>query len=471
MTQEDNRPNIVFFFTDDQRFDTIAALGNSDIHTPNMDMLVENGLSFTHALIPGGTVGAVCMPSRAMLNTGRGLFQLENSGETIPKNHSLLGETLKQNGYETCGIGKWHNGCSSYGRSFTCGGKIFFGGMADHWNVPVCNFDPDACYEKNTHNFILDPFSNNICRKMICDTIHPGKHSTDLIADEALLNLEKLYSSPSPFYMYISFLAPHDPRSMPEKFLSMYDPDKITLPENFKPEHPFDNGSLRIRDELLAPFPRTGKNTKQQLAEYYAMISHLDFQIGRIIEDLKKAGKYKNTIFILAGDNGLALGQHGLFGKQNCYEHSIRVPLIFAGPGIPRGKKSKAPIYLANIFPTICDILDIPIPENVTMDSFKTVIDNPKENIYNVTYHAYENLQRAVREKSYKLIEYVINGKHTQTQLFDLENDPHETNDISDQPGYAEKLAQMRKTLRALSISSEDIDTKWGKSFWKAIKY
>src|SRR5210317_1243328 len=131
-----SKPNVLFFFTDDQRFDTIAALGHPVVKTPNIDKLVNRGTTFTHAHIPCGTSGAVCMPSRAMLNTGRTLYHLQGAGQKIPDDHVLMGEMFQQNGYRTFGTGKWHNSRPSYARSFTDGGEIFFGGMYDHWNVP-----------------------------------------------------------------------------------------------------------------------------------------------------------------------------------------------------------------------------------------------------------------------------------------------------------------------------------------------
>ena len=151
--------------------------------------------------------------------------------------------------------------------------------------------------------------------------------------------------------MYVSLMAPHDPRTMPKEFLEMYDPEEIKLPENFLTEHPIDTGALRVRDELLAAFPREPNEIKRHIAEYYAMISHLDHAFGRLLTALQEQGKLDNTIIVFAGDNGLALGQHGLMGKQNLYDHSVRVPLIFAGPGIPEGEQRNSPVYLLDIFP------------------------------------------------------------------------------------------------------------------------
>jgi arylsulfatase A-like enzyme len=337
---EAERPNILFFFTDDQRFDTICALGNDEIHTPNMDALVERGTTYTDAYIMGGSSGAVCMPSRAMLMTGRTVYHLEGQGQSIPDEHVMLGEVLRDAGYTTWGTGKWHNGPRSYARSFSAGAEIFFGGMDDHWNVPACDFDPAGRYDA-VYPVCRNPFHSNEVHRRHCDHISFGKHSSELFSDAAIGFLES-YDSSAPFFMYISYMAPHDPRTMPREYLEMYDPAQIALPPNYMPEHPFDNGDLETRDEKLAPWPRTSEEIRRHIAEYYAMITHLDAQIGRVLKALQETGYAEDTIIVLAGDNGLAIGRHGLMGKQNLYDHSIHVPLIMAGPGVPKGLKSDA---------------------------------------------------------------------------------------------------------------------------------
>jgi len=225
-----DRPNILFFFTDDQRFDTINALGNQQIHTPNLDQLVASGTTFTHAHIPGGTCGAVCMPSRAMVHTGRTLFHIDREGQEIPAEHVTLGEWCRQAGYTSFGTGKWHNGKSAYARSFNCGDEIFFDGMGDHWNVPAYCFDPTGTYKPRCP-WVPDPKTSNSLKYRNGDHITAGKHSTDLFVDAATRWL-RTRNDTHPFFMYVALMAPHDPRTMPERFLEMYDPTKIDLPAN-----------------------------------------------------------------------------------------------------------------------------------------------------------------------------------------------------------------------------------------------
>ena len=454
------RPNILFFLADDQRFDTIGALGNRQILTPNLDRLVARGTVFTHAHIAGGTCPAVCMPSRAMLHSGRTLFRLAGEGQEIPAAHAILGESLRQTGYVTFGTGKWHNGRASYARSFSCGAEIFFGGMGDHWNVPAYDFDLSGRYAA-TCPFVPQPETSNALAYRACNHITAGKHSTDLFVDAARQFLRERDGA-RPFFMYVSLMAPHDPRTMPEKYLRLYDPARIELPGNFMPEHPLDTGALRVRDELLAPLPRTPHDIRRHIAEYYAMISHLDDGLGRLAAALREAGELDNTIIVFSGDNGLALGQHGLMGKQNLYDHSVRVPLIFSGPGIPQGARSRALVYLSDIFPTLCELAGLDTPESVEGKSLASCFTDPKCRLRDTLYLAYGNSIRGVRNERYKLIEYACGA----SQLFDLAQDPLETQNLAAGAAVNETVSAMRRTLCRLADEWGDAQHSTGHEFW-----
>lgn len=457
------RPNVLFLFTDDQRFDTIGALGNPAVRTPNFDRLAARGVAFTHAHIPGGTSGAVCMPSRAMLHTGRSLFHITEAGQRIDPAHTTLGEAFQGAGYRTAGFGKWHNGKASFARSFTDGDEIFFGGMCDHWNVPAYHFDPEGRYDA-TLKSCPDPMRSNMVRERGCDHIHAGRHSSELLADAAIAFLDR--AGDDPFLAYVAFLAPHDPRTMPQTFRELHDPETIELPPNFMPGHPFNNGALHIRDEELAAFPRDPDEVRRHIAEYYGMISHLDAQIGRILDALDASGKRDNTIVVLAGDNGLAVGQHGLMGKQSNYEHSIRVPLIFAGPGVPANQRRDAYVYLFDVYPTLCELCGIEPPGSVEGTSLVKAIDDPAETVRKTLFAAYCGQQRSVKDRRYKLIEYVVDGRHTRTQLFDLQQDPWERENLADTPDHAPTRRRLSAEMARWRDLWDDARTPWGEAFW-----
>ena len=435
------RPNVLFFFTDDQRFDTIGALGNAEIHTPHLDRLVERGTTFRNGYIMGGTSGAVCMPSRAMLHSGRTLFHIDREGQDIPREHTMLGECLQAAGYTTFGTGKWHNGRAAFARSFTCGGQIFFGGMSDHFKVPLNAFDPAGEYPKERIHF------------------EEKRHSSDLFSG-AVIDFLQHYDGDAPFFAYLSFTAPHDPRDTHPKFHALYDPSSLGLPASFLPEHPFDNGELRIRDEMLAPFPRTPEAIRQHTADYYAMISHIDAAIGRVLATLRATGHEDDTLIVFAGDNGLAVGRHGLMGKQSVYDHSVHVPLIFAGPGVPRGETRDAFAYLIDIYPTLCGLLGLDVPATVEGKSLCPAFESSGETIRDTLFFAYKGLHRGLRGRRHKLIEYNVEGTRT-TQLFDLAADPHETRDLADDAEQADTVARLREALRRWQRELDDESGAW----------
>lgn len=434
-TKESGKPlNVLFLFADDQRFSTINALNNREIITPALEQLSENSVVFNNAYIMGAMNAAVCAPSRAMLMTGRNMFQIDPRGQNIDVAHKTMPEALKANGYFTFGTGKWHNGKASYGRGFSSGAKILFNGMTgSQYKLPLFEFDSTGKYSDD-HRYML----NDI-------------HSSEVYAGAAIEFLQN-YKEDKPFFMYVSFQAPHDPRQAPEKYLEMYDTANISLPPNFLLQHPFDNGELDVRDEMLAGFPRQSSEIKKHIRAYYAMITHLDHQVGRIIEALKASGEFDNTIIVFAGDNGLALGQHGLMGKQSLYEHSIKVPLFISGPDLPK-KQVEDLIYLNDLYPTLLSLLNIKIPESVTGYSYKEAIENMGKGKRSSAIFAYKNFQRAYRKGDWKLIAYNVRGeKHN--QLFNLKEDPWETNNL-----YLEKDSianAMERELQDALMSSGD---------------
>lgn len=422
----EGRPDILLILTDDQRHDAIGAFSHGAVRTPNMDRLAASGTVFSRCYIMGSTRPAVCMPSRAMLMTGRHLYSLENDGGNIPDDQITLPEYLQRQGYTTFGTGKWHNGPESYARSFSAGGAIFFGGMCDHDRVPVHEFDPTGQYPPG--------------KRRIATT-----YSSELFTDTAIRFLDQ-YQEDAPLFMYVSYTAPHDPRMAPKPYADLYPPEDIKLPPNVYPEHPFDNGELKIRDELLAPFPRTPAMMREQITAYYAMISHLDVHLGRLLSAWERRDRSRQGVIVFGGDNGLAVGQHGLLGKQNLYEHSTRVPLIIAGAGVPAGQKRDGLCYLHDIFPTLTDWIGLVEPDTVESRSLKPMLLDPQQRAREDVFLAYREVQRGLSDGAFKLIEYDVNGQRT-TQLFDLRADPWETHDLAGEESYAARIREMRERL------------------------
>ncbi len=418
---EIEKPNILFLFTDDQRADTIAALGNGNIHTPNLDRLVAQGTTFTRAYCMGAQQGAVCVPSRAMLMSGRTLFRVKENlaGQTT------WPEMFAKAGYTTFITGKWHNGGESLLRTFSQGRALFLGGMGNPYKLPLQDISATHTFENKRQS---------------------DGHAVKIFADTAV-DFLKQQKGAQPFLCYVAFNAPHDPRVAPQQFHERYNAAKPPVPANFLPQHPFNNGALTIRDEALAPWPRTPEIVRQHLADYYASIEFLDEQIGRILTALAESGQTKRTIIVFSSDHGLAIGSHGLFGKQNLYDHSMHAPLIYSGPGIPRGKRADALCYLLDIFPTLGELTGVTPPEGSEGRSLAQVIAGhaekpPRESLLT----AYTDVQRAVRDDRWKLIVY---PKVNKTQLFDLHADPAEMHDLAADPEHAEDVKRLTALLKS----------------------
>jgi arylsulfatase A-like enzyme len=224
----------------------------------------------------------------------------------------------------------------------------------------------------------------------------------------------------------------------------MYDPEKIPLPATFLPQHPFNNGEMTVRDEALLPWPRDPNKVRAMIAEYYRYISYLDCEIGRILDALDNSPHAANTIVVFAADSGVARGSHGLIGKQNCYEHSLRVPLVIAGPKVPKGRRTAAMCYLFDVLPTLGKLCGVAAPAGSEGAEFTATIRDPAHAARPHLVFAYKGVQRAVRDDRWKLIRYPQVDK---TQLFDLESDPEEVTDLAGKPEYTAKAKELRGLL------------------------
>jgi len=415
------RPNVLFILSDDQRFDTIHALGNSEIQTPNLDKLVERGFVFKNAYCQGGMVAAICSPSRSMLMTGLSIFHTPEWDDRKFTGPTLGGEFTRA-GYATLYAGKKSN-------SFLTGNEAF----------AKCIYTDDKLIETEK------PDENSIAAQQ-----------PKLMADAAIEFLQADHGD-KPTFVFLAPHYPHDPRVAPKKFNDLYDPAKISLPPNFMPQHPFDNGDMNVRDEQLAKLPRDPDEMKRHIADYYASISWLDDQVGRVLDDLKQRGQLENTIVIYTSDQGLAVGgRHGLMGKQNLYEE-FKSPLIIAGPGVPHDS-SDALVYLFDLFPTLCGMAKIDIPPICEGINLQYVMKGEGAGTRDVLFGAYKDVQRMVRDERWKMISY---PKINRYQLFDLKNDPWEIHDLSADPAQQDQLAAMKKKLVREQLYWQDPLHRW----------
>ena len=417
------KPNILFLFADDQSYDTVGELGLTDIETPNLDRLMKQGTSFARAYNMGSWSGAVCIASRHMLNTGRFIWQAEaasKQAEEERKKGRFWSENMKEAGYKTYFTGKWH----VRAKAELCFdvATMVRGGMPNQtpegYHRPLPDgTDPWSPYDPKFEGFWKG-----------------GKHWSEVVADETLkfLSEAKSHVGKKPFFAYISFNAPHDPRQSPKSFIDRYPLTRIKIPKNFLPQYPFRDQIKcphKLRDESLAPMPRTKNAIKVHLQEYYAIITHMDEQIGRILEELEKSGLADNTYVFYSSDHGLAVGQHGFLGKQNLYEHSTRVPFIVKGPGIPEGKTVRNPIYLQDAMASSLALAGVAKPNHVDFHNILPLAKGESvKSPYSSIYGAFLDAQRSITHKDLKLIAYPAISEF---RVYDLGSDPLERNDLS----------------------------------------
>ncbi len=415
------KPNVLFFFTDDQRADAVGALGNPNVKTPYMDRLIRDGFLFDQAYCQGAMTQAVCLPTRSMLLSGKSLFRAPRSldrGMTLPV-------AFRKSGYKTFMTGKWHNGAQSLIDGFNEAEKIFLGGASGtHYRVRM----------NRLKNGQMEPI----------DSI--DRFATDIFSDEVIGFLKRHKKSDPPFFCYVPFTAPHSPFTPPEGFQNLYSPSEIVLPPNIQTGNPRGQaaGSRQRRGRGRGRGPQTRESIQENYALYYAMITNLDHHIGRILNTLKETGQEKNTIVLLANDHGLAMNSHGMGGKANSYEESSKVFISISGPGIPSGQKSSALVYLYDLFPTLCDLTGIPTPNGLEGHSLNGIIHGKEETIREYLFTAYLDTQRSIRDSKYKILHHM---KENKVELFDLKSDPHETKDLSLKPELQSKLIELTEAL------------------------
>jgi choline-sulfatase len=444
------RPNVLFLLADDQAFDTLHALGNDEIETPNLDRLVHRGTTFRRAYNQGGWSGAICVASRTMLTTGRFLW---HAHELNPQKELEAGRfwpaRMRGAGYETYFTGKWHIQAQVQ-QAFDHAEHVR-GGMPNQspqgYNRPLAGL-PDTWkpWDKSRGGFWQG-----------------GQHWSEVVADDAIgfLRHAKESDNGKPFFMYVAFNAPHDPRQSPKEFVEKYPLEKIAVPKSFVPEYPFKEqmgAGKSLRDEQLAPFPRTEHAVQVHRQEYYASITHLDAQIGRILDALDASGQAENTHIIFTADHGLAVGRHGLMGKQNMFEHSIRVPLVLAGPGIPAGETVAARVYMQDVMPTTLELAGAPVPEWVEFQSLLPLIEGARDRQYEAIYGAYLKSQRQLTQGDHKLILYPTAPA---ALLYNMTEDPQELHNLADDPRHRETLRQLfAKLLEQQKRTGDTLDLR-----------
>ena len=425
-SRKNTKKNVLFLFTDDQRYDAIRALGNPNIITPNLDKLVKRSFVFENAYCFGGNHGAVCIPARNMMMSGKVFFRFEQDARRCRK----AGIKRRRSALYT--TPEW----PSFPKSMKAAGyETYFYEKSGSANNPDVRKQFD--HAKDAH---------------MVNLLKTGRPARPVV-DETIEFIKDKRDKTKPFFIYLGLPCPHDPRWATKQFRDMYDPEKLPLPVNYKPVYPYDIGDMTVRDECLEVWPRTKKAIQRHLHDYYSLISSMDYDIGRLLDMMEETGLIEDTLIILSSDQGLAVGSHGLMGKQNIYEDTMRVPLLISGPGVPVGK-SDALTYTHDIYPTVCDYVNTDIPEGLDGKSILPIVQGKKKKVRDLLYLAYKDSQRSVRDKKWKLIRF---PQINITELYDVESDPYETNELSSKPEHKAVLDKMLKAMESQSKFYGDI--------------
>ena len=432
--------NILLLMSDDHNHQALSCAG-SQVRTPNLDRLAAEGVRFTHCFVPN----PICTPARAAIFTGQDNFTNGCYFFGMPiapaPGSSTFATTLRDAGYETWFTGKWHNDGEPWTRGYTSGGPVWRGGTFDHTALPVVGWSGKQRTPAN-------------------------KYSSELFADAAIDFLRSRDDGARPFCMVMSFTVPHDPWLAPPPYDQMYDARMMEIPANFmaKPPFKFDPASFpALRDQQQIPWPRPAWAIRAALSQYYGMITHMDGQIGRVLDELERQGVAQDTLVIFVGDHGYSMGSHGFVGKQTMYEEGIRTPLLMRLPRLPRKDRDSAVICdelvsLMDLAPTICDAAGVKLltaQGQSLLGLYRGEGDWPRDRIF-AAFESQERhgmATRAVRTRTHKFIQHLLTGE---TELYDLQHDPLEMKNLIESAEHAAMRRELEASLNDWRRASGD---------------
>ena len=446
--QATQQPNVLFLFGDDHAYDAVGLMTNGYVQTPAIDELAAGGVYFERAYNMGSWSGAVCVASRTMLNAGKTLWNSKSiwvdanksrkAKQPIKNDVVSWSQRMSDAGYDTFFAGKWHVNSYEAKQVFDHIGTVR-GGM------PRTSGDHHRPIKGQTDTWSpSDPKHLGFWRG--------GKHWSEVTADETIDYLKQRGKSKDnkPFFAYVGFNAPHDPRQSPQAYLDKYPVESVPLPGSYMPSYPYtkDIGIWPIRAETMAPRPRTEFAIKTHRREYYALISHLDAQLARIIAELDAQGLRENTVIIYTADHGLSLGNHSFMAKQSMYDHSLASPFIIQGPNIPKGVRTQQRIYIQDIVPTTLAMAGLEEAEyqDVEFENLLPFNKSGSKNYNQPIYGGYKKESRCIIKGDWKLIYYTDLKLY---RLFNLKQDPHEMTDVATKLENKQRITELINILES----------------------
>jgi iduronate 2-sulfatase len=443
--------NILFIAVDDLRAQ-LGCYGDQEIVSPNIDALASRGVLFNNAYCNVPRCGA----SRASVITGiRAPADIWNCYE-IPLTYITLPAWLSKHGYHTISNGKvlhyikdrkydWHEVWRS--------AEVYFG--KQDWG------------KYNTYGIWQNPLSAQHVhpasgRGPYCEwaVVPDDAYQDGKVAEKTIVDLRRLKESDKPFFLACGFWRPHLPFNAPKKYWDLYNRNQIELADNYYP--PLNNPAQNVSAKEFERYARTGeeKSSKAFQAEarhaYYACVSYVDAQIGKVLDALDSLGLTDNTIVILWSDHGFLLGEHSFWGKQNTLRESLRVPLIVSAPGLAKNDQADALIELVDLYPTICELAGLPKPDHLHGSSFVPVLQNPKRDWKQAAFSRFSGCE-AVKTERYLYTQW-DDGGEVVPMLFDHQTDPGENENIADQPAAAELVKRLSGMISQELLRVREID-------------
>jgi len=460
------RLNVLFVAVDDLR-PQIGCYGVKDIITPNLDRLAAGGTVFMRAYCQQ----AVCSPSRTSLMTGTRpdttrVYDLETHfRDTIP-DVVTLSEYFKQQGYAAEGMGKIYHGGLNDDQSWSRWHNVSGAGYVLQENIRLIKEKRTAGKKKGLTGKRLSRASRGPATEMadVADDDYRDGQTTN----KALEVLGNLKEKGEPFFLAVGYLKPHLPFNCPKKYWDMYDPAKIKLADNpfgpkGSPDFALTNwGELRRYHQIPEKGPLPNDQARQLIHGYYACVSYIDTQIGRLLDGLEKLGLADHTAVVVWGDHGWQLGEHGLWCKHTNFETSVHSPLIVRSPGQKRpGGKSDGLVEFVDIYPTLCELCGLKLPGHLEGRSFAALLDKPNLQWKEAAFSQYPRSLRGVgrvmgysmRTDRYRYTEWRTQGGEVHArELYDHEHDPQENVNLAVHGEYASLVEKLSRQLRRSGV-------------------
>lgn len=439
LSKKSEKLNVLLIIADDLNCD-IGAYGNIVVKTPNIDRLAESGILFENA----HNQYPLCGPSRASFMTGMYTNQTKITKNNMNLRNSVpdvitMGQRFRQNGYQSVRIGKMfhYDNPSAIG---TSGNDDIYS-----WDQTVNPYGRDKIEEYKINTLTPRKYGGTL--SWLAADGKDEEQTDGIGASEANKKLDEFANSNTPFFLAVGFFRPHTPFVATKKYFDLYDKEKIEIPEISKeylstlPDPAVR--SIRAKKNQL----KLEKELAQEIKEaYYATISFVDAQVGRILDKLKATGLDKNTIVVFTSDHGYHLGEHGHWQKQTLFENATRIPLIISTPNsVNKGAISKSPVELIDLYPTLMDLTFINTPEHVVGKSLEPIMKNVNASIRGSALTRWRN-GYSIKTKRYRLTKW---GRYGELgyELYDHNNDKKELINLANRQDYKQVMDSLKLVI------------------------